>query len=88
VGRRFSGKAQGAAFGLGAAAVFGLSARIAKVLRGGVSPVLLAGGVLSPVLMLLGLQRASALSGALLLNLEAPFTVLLAVALFREHLEQ
>jgi drug/metabolite transporter (DMT)-like permease len=42
--------------------------------------VVLAGGVLAPVLMLFGLERVTALSGSLLLNLEAPFTVLLAVA--------
>lgn len=48
--------------------------------------VVLAGGILGPVLMLLGLQRVTALAGSLLLNLEAPFTVLLAVAVFREHL--
>jgi drug/metabolite transporter (DMT)-like permease len=34
----------------------------------------------APVLMLFGLDRVTALSGSLLLNLEAPFTVLLAVA--------
>jgi drug/metabolite transporter (DMT)-like permease len=48
--------------------------------------VVLAGGVVGPVLMLLGLQRVTALTGALLLNLEAPLTVLVAVLLFREHL--
>lgn len=119
-------RVRGAAFGLGAAALFGLSAPLAKVLLGEVSPVLLAGllylgaacglwlhrlirpsttearlvradvprlagvvlagGVLGPVLMLFGLQRVTALAGLLLLNLEAPFTVLLAVVLFREHL--
>lgn len=119
-------QAEGAALGLAAAALFGLSAPLAKLLLGEVSPVLLAGilylgaaaglflhrairptsnesplersdlprlgavvlagGVLGPVLMLFGLQRVTALTGALLLNLEAPFTVLLAVLLFREHL--
>lgn len=121
-----SQQARGAAFGLAAAALFGLSAPMAKVLLGAVSPVLLAGllylgaavglgvhrtfrpsttearlgrhdiprlagvvlsgGILAPVLMLFGLQRVTALTGSLLLNLEAPFTVLLAVVLFREHL--
>jgi len=119
-------QARGAAFGLCAAALFGLSAPLAKVLLGEVSPVLLAGllylgaalglwahrllapptkeahlgrrdistlafvvlsgGVAAPVLMLFGLSRVTALTGSLLLNLEAPFTVLLAVLLFREHL--
>jgi drug/metabolite transporter (DMT)-like permease len=36
--------------------------------------------------MLLGLSRLTAFSGSLLLNLEAPFTMLLAVLVFREHL--
>jgi len=36
--------------------------------------------------MLIGLARLSAVAGALLLNLEAPFTILLAVLLFGEHL--
>lgn len=117
---------RGAALGLGAAALFGLSAPAAKLLLGEVSPVLLAGllylgaalglwsyrmvapasreaglrradlpklgivvlsgGILGPVLMLLGLSRVSGLTGSLLLNLEAALTVLLALALFREHL--
>lgn len=121
-----AGQRRGAAFGLAAAALFGLSAPVAKVLLGQIPPVLLAGllylgaaaglwthrlvarptkeaqldrsdasrlalvvlsgGVAGPVLMLLGLRRVSGLTGSLLLNLEAPFTVLLAVLVFREHL--
>jgi drug/metabolite transporter (DMT)-like permease len=117
---------RGAACGLAAAALFGLSAPTAKLLLDGVAPVLLAGllylgaaaglwlhraltpetteaplrrsdwpklasvvlagGVAGPVLMLFGLRRVSGLTGALLLNLEAPFTVLLALLVFREHL--
>lgn len=45
-----------------------------------------AGGVIAPVLMLVGLERVSGITGSLLLNLEGPFTILLGVALFREHL--
>ena len=44
------------------------------------------GGVLAPILMLYGLRRVSGVGGALLLNLEAPCTIVLAVVLFREHL--
>lgn len=44
------------------------------------------GGMLGPILMFLGLQRSSALTGSLLLNLEGPFTALIAVGLMREHL--
>lgn len=43
------------------------------------------GGVVGPVLLMYGLPRTSATESALLLNLEGVFTVLLAAALFREH---
>jgi len=45
-----------------------------------------AGAALAPVLMLWGLSRSSGLAGSLLLNLETPFTIALAVIAFREHL--
>ena len=61
-------------------------ARLARADVPKLAGVVLAGGVLAPVLMLFGLERVTGLSGSLLLNLEAPFTVLLAVVLFREHL--
>ncbi|HBP88345.1 MAG TPA: hypothetical protein DD706_11685 [Nitrospiraceae bacterium] len=48
--------------------------------------IILTGGIVGPLLMLFGLQRISAVVGSLLLNLEAPLTILLAVTLFREHL--
>lgn len=123
-----SDRIRGALLGLGAAALFGLSAPISKLLLGGLSPVLLAGllylgaavglwthhlvrprtkeagigrsdlplltaiivfgGVVGPILMLLGLGRVTAFTGSLLLNLEAPLTVVLAVAVFGEHLER
>jgi drug/metabolite transporter (DMT)-like permease len=38
--------------------------------------------------MLLGLERLPAITSALLLNLEAPFTMLLAIAVFGEHLDR
>src|SRR5262249_41702519 len=47
--------------------------------------VVVSGGVVAPVLLLLGLERLPASDASLLLNLEAPLTVLLAVALFGEH---
>lgn len=43
------------------------------------------GGGLAPVLLLTGLERVSGVSGSLLLNLEAPFTLLVAVTAFGEH---
>ncbi len=48
--------------------------------------IVITGGILGPVFMLWGLQRMAGVLGSLLLNLEAPFTIVLAVALFREHL--
>ena len=48
--------------------------------------VILTGGMLGPFLMLYGLDRLSGVLTSLLLNLEAPFTVLVAVLIFREHL--
>jgi drug/metabolite transporter (DMT)-like permease len=46
--------------------------------------IALAGGAIAPSLLAWGLQRAGATTGALLLNLEAVFTVLLARACFHE----
>jgi drug/metabolite transporter (DMT)-like permease len=116
---------RGAAYGLMAAALFGLSAPIAKYLLKEISPqvlagllyvgagialsvlkalrksrdtplqrrdlpalagIVIAGGVLGPLLMLIGLDRVSPVSGSLLLNLEGPFTIVLAVLLFGEHI--
>jgi drug/metabolite transporter (DMT)-like permease len=117
---------RGAAFGLLAAALFGLSAPLAKLLLGEMTPQVLAGllylgsgvglslwrfvrpataeapvsrsdvpllavvalcgGVIGPLLMLIGLNRVSAVAGSLLLNLEGPFTMAIAVLVFREHL--
>lgn len=43
------------------------------------------GGIAGPILMLAGLRQVSGVSGALLLNLEVPFTILLAMLFFSEH---
>ncbi len=48
--------------------------------------IVVTGGILGPLCMLWGLQHVSGVLGSLLLNLEAPFTIGLAVLLFREHL--
>jgi drug/metabolite transporter (DMT)-like permease len=121
---------KGAVCGLGAAALFGVSAPVAKLLlqraealplaallylgafgllsalgalpvrsfREGREPrlrladaqwvlgIAVLGGMLGPVLMLVGLTRVSGTTGSLLLNLEGPFTIVLAVLVFREHL--
>jgi drug/metabolite transporter (DMT)-like permease len=44
------------------------------------------GGLIAPVLLVLGLRTTDAASAALLLALEAPFTLLLARVFYREHL--
>lgn len=48
--------------------------------------VIFFGGIAGPALLLWGLERLTAVSASLLLNLEAPLTIALAVALFGEHL--
>ncbi len=48
--------------------------------------IILCGGILGPVLMLVGLGRLSGMAASLLLNLEGPFTILLALFVFGEHL--
>ena len=45
----------------------------------------MAGGLLAPLLLLVGLGRVSGVTGSLLLNLEGGCTVLLAVVWFGEH---
>ena len=47
---------------------------------------ILCGSILGPSLMMFGLQRLSAVTGSLLLNLEPPLTILIAVLWFREHI--
>ncbi|HKY34904.1 MAG TPA: DMT family transporter [Polyangiaceae bacterium] len=117
---------RGAVYGLLAAALFGLSAPVAKRLLGEMTPQILAGllylgsglglsgwravspatpeapmtrrdlpvlagvvfsgGVVGPLLMLVGLNRVTAVTGSLLLNVEGPLTMGIAVLVFREHL--
>ncbi|HYR29615.1 MAG TPA: EamA family transporter [Thermoanaerobaculia bacterium] len=121
-----SGRMRGALLGLGAAALFGASAPVSKLLLGQTAPQMLAallylgagaglllvrgrrrsqqeaplrsedwpylagivitGGMIGPVLMLHGLRQVSGVAGSLLLNLEAPFTIAVAVLFFGEHL--
>ena len=116
----------GAASGLGAALLFGLSTPIAKLLLPGSGPfmlagllylgsglglvvlaplrgtpgeaplgredampllgVIVAGGVIAPLLLMYGLGRLPGSAASLLLNLEAPLTIMLAVLVFGETL--
>ncbi len=48
--------------------------------------IVVIGGMVSPYLMLRGLAHVSGVTGSLLLNLEAPFTMAIAVLAYREHL--
>ena len=48
--------------------------------------IVLLGGVVGPLALVYGLRSVSGVSGALLLNLEGPFTVLIALTAFGEHL--
>jgi drug/metabolite transporter (DMT)-like permease len=48
--------------------------------------IVLSGGVIAPVLLMLGLERVSGISGSLLLNLEGPFTLLVGVVVLHEYL--
>ncbi|HTW87941.1 MAG TPA: DMT family transporter [Candidatus Binataceae bacterium] len=118
----------GAGCGIGAAALFGASAPLSKLVLGHVGPLMLSAllylgaaaglsvlkvvtrrtiaarearlrgadfvmlalvttlGLSGTFLMLFGLTRISALAGSLLLNLETPFTMLIAVAVLGEYL--
>jgi len=48
--------------------------------------IVVLGGVVGPLALVHGLRSVPGISGALLLNLEGPFTVLIALTVFGEHL--
>ncbi len=54
--------------------------------RGPLVGLVVLGGIIAPVLLMAGLQRVSGVSGSLLLNLEGPFTLVVGVVAFGEHL--
>ena len=66
------------AFALGAAVRFGISTPFAKLLLGG----------LPPVLLMVGLRTTPASATAPLLNLEGVFTALLVWVVFRENVDR
>ncbi|MGZ5459954.1 MAG: DMT family transporter [Thermoanaerobaculia bacterium] len=79
----------GAGLGLSALTLMRRQTREAALQRGDLLPlagIVITGGIVGPALLLYGLQTVSGLVGSLLLNLEAPFTMLLAVFVFREHM--
>src|SRR5947209_9066784 len=61
-------------------------ARVTRADAPSLVAIVLAGGVLAPALLLYGLARMPALDASLLLNLEAPFTIALALVFAGEHL--
>lgn len=65
-----------------------LEARIERRDVPALAVIVLFGGVVGPLLMLTGLARVSGVAGSLLLNLEAPFTMGVALVVFREHLDR
>jgi drug/metabolite transporter (DMT)-like permease len=88
-------------FYLGAAAALTLALFLRRLAGGaaGESPLLwrdlplltaigLLGGIAGPLCMLWGLSRVSGFAGSLLLNLEGPFTLGLALLVFGEHVER
>ena len=82
----------GSGLGLGAVKVFirllGSGARSEAAIRGGgwmwLALATLSGGIIGPVLLMVGLAHTAATSAALLLNLEGVLTALLAWFVFRE----
>lgn len=82
----------GAGVGLTTARAFGLGRTSDAPLRQGdwfiMSAVIGFGGILGPILLLFGLARVTGLVASLLLNLEAVFTLLLAVTVFGERLDR
>jgi len=79
----------GAGIALSVVRVLAPSAREAPLRHGdalSLAGIVAAGAMAGPVLLVLGLQRLPGSTAALLLNLEAPFTALVAIVLFGEHL--
>jgi drug/metabolite transporter (DMT)-like permease len=78
----------GAGLGLGLYRLLRPSSSEAPLTRADLPPLLgvvALGGVCGPLLLMLGLARVSGTAGSLLLNLEAPLTIVLAAVVFREH---
>jgi drug/metabolite transporter (DMT)-like permease len=63
-------------------------APIARNDWGWMAAAILAGGVIAPILLMLGLERTAASTASLLLNLEGVFTALLAWFVFHENVDR
>lgn len=48
--------------------------------------IIVSGGIVAPVLLMLGLERVSGIAGSLLLNLEGPLTLLVGIVVVHEYL--
>jgi len=72
--------------------VLGSGARSEAAIRGGgwmwLALAILSGGIIAPVLLMVGLAHTAASSAALLLNLEGVLTALLAWFVFRENVDR
>lgn len=85
----------GSAAGLGVWLLIGLvrgvrrnEAPLRRKDLGWLSGAILSGGVLGPLLLMMGLQKLSGFAASLLLNMESVFTILLAWFLFRENFDR
>jgi len=76
----------GAALALLRAVRTGAEARLRRSDAPWLAGIVAAGAIVGPVLLVVGLRRLPGVPAALLLNLEAPLTALMAVAVFGEHL--
>jgi len=76
----------GAALALLRAVRTGAEARLRRSDAPWLAGIVAAGAIVGPVLLVVGLRRLPGVLAALLLNLEAPLTALMAVAVFGEHL--
>jgi drug/metabolite transporter (DMT)-like permease len=76
----------GAALALLRALRRGSEARLRATDAPWLAGIVVAGAVAGPALLVVGLRRLPGVPAALLLNLEAPLTALVAVAVFGEHL--
>lgn len=90
-GLLYLGQASGWPSCYGARAVFGIPAaeaplRLADAPR--LAIIIFFGGIVGPVLLMLGLSRTDAASGSLLLNLEGLATMVIAWVVFRENVDR
>jgi drug/metabolite transporter (DMT)-like permease len=90
-GLLYLGAGIGLAIGQAARSALGLGMSEAPLRRGDVPwlvAIIVFGGILGPLLLMLGLARTSAASGSLLLNLEGLATMAIAWVVFRENVDR